>query len=116
MKQIKIKRIYEEYGNNDGYRVLVDRLWPRGIKKDKAKIDEWMKEIAPSDNLRKWFHHDPDKWASFERKYMKELDNNGDLIGKLNKISRTKTITLLYSAKDKMHNQALVLQEYLKNI
>lgn len=112
---IKTKRVYEKSAKDDGTRVLVDRLWPRGISKKAAKIDEWLREIAPSDKLRKWFGHDPGKWEGFKRKYIKELEGKGDLKKKLLDISRVGTLTLVYSAKDEMHNQAIALKEFLEH-
>jgi len=109
---IKIKRIYEAPSNGDGFRVLVDRLWPRGISKDKAKIDLWLKDIAPSDQLRKWFAHDPAKWENFKRRYFKELDKKKDLVNKNLKQFKD-GITLLYAAKDDKHNNAQALKEYI---
>jgi len=109
---IKIKRIYEAPSNGDGFRVLVDRLWPRGISKDKAKIDLWLKDIAPSDQLRKWFAHDPEKWENFKRRYFKELDKKKDLVNKNLKQFKD-GITLLYAAKDDKHNNAQALKEYI---
>ncbi|MDD4251358.1 MAG: DUF488 domain-containing protein [Candidatus ainarchaeum sp.] len=112
---IRIKRIYDKPDKNDGFRILVDRLWPRGISKENAKIDLWLKEIAPSNELRKWFSHDPKKWTIFEKKYKFELTNNQDLIKEIKKLEKTqKIITLLYSAKDEEHNNALTLIEFLK--
>ncbi len=111
---IAIKRIYEEAGKKDGFRILVDRLWPRGISKEKSIVDLWLKEIAPSDKLRKWFSHDPKKWNEFKEKYKIELKNNQDLIKKLKQIGKKeKTITLLYAAKDEEHNNAVALKEIL---
>jgi uncharacterized protein YeaO (DUF488 family) len=108
---IKIKRIYEKPSNNDGYRILVDRLWPRGLTKEKANIDIWLKEIAPTTGLRKWFAHDPKKWKSFKEKYKRELKNNSDLISKIKQLEKDEgVITLLYGAKDEEHNEAVVLQ------
>ncbi|MBY5958069.1 DUF488 domain-containing protein [Membranicola marinus] len=113
--QIKIKRIYDDKGSNDGIRILVDRLWPRGVSKEEANLDEWWKEIAPSDELRKWFDHDEDKWAEFKKKYKKELDDlSSELTKKLDELDLRKTIVLLYGAKDENHNQAAVLKEYLE--
>jgi uncharacterized protein YeaO (DUF488 family) len=114
-QMIKTKRVYEKSAKEDGTRVLVDRLWPRGISKKDARIDEWLREIAPSDKLRKWFGHDPSKWEDFKRKYMKELEGNRDLKSKLEEISRVGTLTLVYSAKDEMHNQAIALKEFLEH-
>ncbi|MBS1552620.1 MAG: DUF488 domain-containing protein [Bacteroidetes bacterium] len=114
---IKIKRIYEKPSNEDGYRILVDRLWPRGLTKEKADIDVWLKEIAPSTDLRKWFAHDHKKWKSFEVKYKRELKNNADLINKIRQLEKEKgNITLLYSAKDEEFNDAVVLKKYLSVI
>lgn len=108
---IKIKRIYEKSSDSDGYRILVDRLWPRGLTKEKANIDIWLKEIAPSTELRKWFAHDPKKWKSFKEKYKKELKNNSDLISKIKQLEKDEgVITLLYAAKDEEHNEAVVLK------
>ncbi len=109
---IKVKRIYEAYSEQDGVRVLVDRLWPRGIKKENAKIDFWMKDIAPSNELRNWFSHDPKKWNEFKKKYFAELKKNKMLCSEL--INKGKhTLTLLYGAKDEEHNQAVALKEFL---
>ena len=109
---IKIKRIYNAPARDDNFRILVDRLWPRGISKEKAKIGLWLKDIAPSDSLRKWFDHDPARWAVFKRKYFKELDNKKDLIKEITK--RVKGgVTLLYAAKDETHNNAQALKEYI---
>ncbi|MFA5199307.1 MAG: DUF488 domain-containing protein [Candidatus Omnitrophota bacterium] len=110
---IKIKRIYETPANNDGFRVLVDRLWPRGVSKEKAKIDLWLKDIAPSDSLRKWFAHDAAKWVIFKQKYFSELSNKKDLIGEIKKRAKD-GVTLLYAAKDEQHNNAQALKEYIE--
>lgn len=115
MIDIKIKRIYEEASKNDGFRVLVDRIWPRGVTKEDAKLDEWMKEIAPSIDLRKWFDHKEDRFAEFEKKYNKELENHPELIEELLKKAKEKRLTLLYGAKDETHNQAVVLKNFIKN-
>lgn len=107
---IKIKRIYDPYDKDDGARILVDRLWPRGISKERAHLTLWLKEIAPSDELRMWFNHDPKKWVEFQRKYKKELENKKDYIEQLKNVATNNTITtLLYSAKDAEHNQAVFL-------
>ena len=95
-------------------RILVDRLWPRGISKEKAAIDKWMKEVAPSDKLRKWFGHDPKKWQQFKERYLNELESKTDLTEELRNLSKEGTLTLLYSARDELHNQALVLKEFLE--
>lgn len=112
-KPIHIKRIYEDPANNDGYRVLIDRIWPRGVSKEKANLDEWMKEIAPSTDLRKWFSHDTEKFDEFKKRYEKELDEREDLLDQLIEKSSNKKVTLLYGAKDEEHNQAVVLAELL---
>lgn len=110
---IRIKRIYESYSADDGFRVLVDRLWPRGVSKQKAHLNLWLKEIGPSDELRKWFNHDPAKYAEFKRRYIKELGSNPAAEELRDIIKKHGKVTLLYSAHDEQHNQATVLQEYL---
>ena len=110
---IKIKRIYDPPAALDGKRVLVDRLWPRGLSKDDVKIDEWLKEIAPSDDLRKWFGHDPVRWEEFRKRYKEELKAHGDSLGKLRTEGKRGTVTLLFAAKDAEHNNAVVLKEIL---
>lgn len=112
---IRIKRVYETAAKQDGWRVLVDRLWPRGMKKEAAKIDLWMKDVAPSDALRKSFHHDVMKWPDFEKKYQAELKKKKDTIAALKKLEKEHgTLTLLFGAKDEEHNQAVVLAHALK--
>jgi uncharacterized protein YeaO (DUF488 family) len=112
---LKIKRIYESPEKDDGYRVLVDRLWPRGVSKERAHLDLWFKEIAPSDTLRKWFGHDPKRWAGFVTKYRKELSGKAALVRQIKTLDKENgTITLLYSAHDAQHNQAVALQQFLK--
>jgi uncharacterized protein YeaO (DUF488 family) len=111
---IKIKRIYEKPQPTDGLRILVDRLWPRGISKNDAKIDLWLKEIAPSNELRKWYNHDPKKWKSFQEKYQKELSQKEDSISLITKLNNeNKYITLLYSSKEEKLNNAVALKELL---
>jgi len=110
---IKIKRIYDPVSEDDGKRILVDRLWPRGLKKGEAKIDEWLKEIAPSDGLRKWFSHDPSKWQEFKNRYKKELKNKSETTEKLRAEAKKGQVTLLFSAKDVEHNNAVVLKEVI---
>ena len=112
---IHLKRAYEEPEENDGYHVLVDRIWPRGVSKDQLKLDEWMKEIAPSDDLRKWFGHDPEKFEEFRKRYKKELARNSESVRKLAEMAGDQDLTLVYGAKDTEHNQAVVLKEYLNN-
>jgi uncharacterized protein YeaO (DUF488 family) len=111
--ELRIKRIYEPASRGDGKRILVDRLWPRGISKDRAAVDEWIREIAPSSELRKWFGHDPSKWDQFKKKYRKELLKNRNLILRLKEDSRNGPVTLLYSAKDPEHNNAVALKEVM---
>lgn len=107
---IKIKRAYDLPDQEDGFRILVDRLWPRGVTKEKAQIDLWLKEIAPSDKLRKWYAHDLKKWESFKMKYKNELKNKLELIKKIKQIEKKqKKITLVYSSKDTEHNSAIIL-------
>lgn len=112
--KIRIKRIYEKPSHEDGVRVLVDRVWPRGVSKEEAKLTLWHKEIAPSTALRKWFGHDPDRWDEFRRKYRAELDDNAEEVKHLRDTLGRGTATLLYGAKDEAHNQAIVLAEYLR--
>ena len=110
---IKIKRIYDPPTEDDGFRILVDRLWPRGLTKEKAKVDLWLKEIAPSDKLRKWFSHDPKKYEEFKRRYAKELEDKSEILKRIKSESKKGTITILFSAKDTEHNNATVLKELL---
>lgn len=109
--KIKIKRVYEKPAKEDGIRILVDRLWPRGLTKEKAGIDLWLKEIAPSTELRKWFRHDPDKWLEFEKRYRYELKKNEEQVSLLKDQMKKGMVTLVYGAKDEEHNEALVLKE-----
>ena len=109
---LHIKRIYEPPKRGDGARVLVDRVWPRGVSKDEAELDLWLKEIAPSTELRKWFGHDPERFAEFRKRYRDELKDKDEAIAELAKL-RPRNVTLLYSAHDEQHNQAVVLAEYL---
>lgn len=116
-KMIKIKRIYDQPAKEDGFRILVDRLWPRGISKEKAKVDLWLREIAPSNDLRKWFSHDPKKWEDFKIRYERELKGKQELLHKIKEAEKEKGIvTILYSARDKEHNNAVVLNAILKNM
>jgi uncharacterized protein YeaO (DUF488 family) len=112
---IRLKRAYEPPKRGDGTRVLVDRLWPRGVSKEAAKIERWLKEIAPSTALRKWFNHDPSKWERFRERYFRELDRNGEVVDELRALARGRMVTLVYSAKDEEHNQAVALREYLSH-
>jgi uncharacterized protein YeaO (DUF488 family) len=109
-----VKRAYEKPDKDDGFRILVDRIWPRGLNKNRAKVDLWMKEIAPSTGLRRWFSHDPDKWEDFKKKYSAELEEESELIVKLKQIENEKgIITLLFGAKDEKCNNAIVLSDLL---
>ncbi|MBT1073751.1 DUF488 domain-containing protein [Geobacter grbiciae] len=110
---LRIKRIYDPPAPEDGTRVLVDRLWPRGISKDEARIDEWLKEIAPSDNLRKWFGHDPARWEEFRERFRRELEAKAEILDHLRTLTEKGTVTLLFAAKDVEHNNAVVLKEML---
>lgn len=113
---IKIKRVYEQPSHQDGWRVLVDRLWPRGMKKETAHVDVWLKEIAPSDALRKWFAHKPERWSEFQKKYRGELLKKKELVAALKKMEKDhRTVTLLFGAKDEQHNQAVALADALKH-
>ncbi len=111
---IHLKRAYDPPEPADGFRILVDRLWPRGITKDSAHLDLWLKEVGPSTELRKWFGHDPSKWKEFRQRYVAELKHNPEAIEKLAECLRHNTVTLVYGAKDEEHNQAVVLKEYLE--
>jgi uncharacterized protein YeaO (DUF488 family) len=110
---LKLKRVYAEPAPSDGKRILVDRLWPRGLSKEKAAIDLWLKDVAPSNELRKWFSHDPAKWTEFKTRYRAELKHNPEAVASLKQAAKGKT-TLLFGAKDEEHNEAVVLQELLQ--
>lgn len=109
--KLKTKRVYDDPAKDDGIRILVDRLWPRGLTKQKAKVDVWLKGIAPSTELRKWFAHDPKKWSEFIRKYKLELDENNDQTAILKEYLKQGSVTLLYGAIDELHNEALVIKQ-----
>jgi uncharacterized protein YeaO (DUF488 family) len=112
---IQLKRVYADPSPDDGFRILVERLWPRGISKERAAIDLWFKEIAPSQELRKWFAHDPAKWSEFIRRYREELDQNSNSVGKLRQILESQTtVTFVYAASDPQQNSALLLKNYLE--
>jgi uncharacterized protein YeaO (DUF488 family) len=111
---IRLKRAYEDSSPDDGTRILVERLWPRGVSKDKAAIDLWLKEVAPSADLRKWYSHDPDKWAEFRRRYQAELDEKREVLDDLKRRLKERPVTFVFAAKDAEHNSALVLKEYLE--
>lgn len=110
---VALKRAYEKPARGDGTRVLVDRLWPRGVAKDKAAIDHWLKDVAPSTALRKWFGHDPARWAEFRRRYRAELAKRPEALAELRRLAKGGTLTLVYGARDSEHNEAVVLQELL---
>lgn len=111
--KINIKRVYEKSSKADGKRILVDRLWPRGLTKEKADIDLWLKDIAPTTALRKWFGHDPDKWKEFQKRYHLELKKNKEQVSLLNEEIKKGEVTLVYGARDEEHNEARVLKEWL---
>ncbi len=112
---IMIKRVYEPADPGDGFRVLVDRLWPRGLSKDSAKIDMWLKDIAPSDRLRKWFAHDPKKWPEFKRRFRSEIEKSKESVLTLKKLEKEKKkITLVFGARDEEHNNAVVIRDFLR--
>ncbi len=112
--EVAIKRVYEPPAAGDGERVLVDRLWPRGLSKDKADITLWLKEIAPSTELRKWFGHDPEKWSEFQKRFRAELDDNAEAVEELRGLLAKGKVTLVYGAHDEEHNNAVVLAAYLE--
>jgi uncharacterized protein YeaO (DUF488 family) len=112
--KLKIKRVYEDPEDSDGFRILVDRIWPRGLAKEKAGIDLWLKEIAPSTELRKWFGHDPKKWDDFKKKYEEEMDEKQEELSIIKQQIKKGSVTLVYGAKDELHNQAEVIFEKLK--
>jgi uncharacterized protein YeaO (DUF488 family) len=112
---IKVERIYDNPTGGDSFRILVDRLWPRGLRKDKVRVDLWQKDIAPSNTLRKWFGHDEKKWDEFKNRYFKELDKNNETVNNIIKVAQEqKSITLLYDSKEKRFNNAVALKEYLE--
>ena len=113
---IRLKRVYDKPAKADGRRVLVDRIWPRGLKKKEGRIDEWFKEMAPSTGLRKWFGHDPARWKEFKKRYAAELDEQRESIEELARRAKTTKTTLLFGAKDTEHNNAVILKEYLQKL
>jgi uncharacterized protein YeaO (DUF488 family) len=110
---IKIKRVYEKPGKEDGSRILVDRLWPRGLTKENAALNLWLKDIAPTTELRKWFNHDPAKWDEFIKKYLKELKENEESVSILKDFLKKGPVTLIYAAKDEAHNEAQVIKDFV---
>lgn len=113
LKMIKAERIYSA-PKGGGFRILVDRLWPRGLRKDEVKVDLWLKDIGPSNELRKWFGHDPDKWNEFRKRFFQELDQKKELVDQISARAREGDIVLLYGAKDEEHNNAVALKEYIE--
>jgi uncharacterized protein YeaO (DUF488 family) len=111
---VRVKRIYAPPGKDDGYRVLVDRLWPRGASRERAHLDEWAKELAPSDELRRWFAHDPARFAEFRRRYRAELSPHADQLADLRRRAKSGPLTIVYAARDEEHNNAVVLAELLR--
>ena len=112
---IRIKRVYEPPAKNDGYRILVDRLWPRGLSREKAELDEWLKEIAPSEQLRKWYSHDADKWAEFKAQYLLELADKEDLVQAIMEKAGANHVTLVYGTKETERNNAVALKEFIES-
>jgi uncharacterized protein YeaO (DUF488 family) len=113
---IKLKRVYEAPEKEDGFRILVERLWPRGLSKDRAKIDFWLKDAAPSQELRKWFSHDPDKWEEFSKRYYKELEQKKEITSLLKQKSKAGKVTFVFASRDEEHNSALVLRKYIEGL
>ncbi|MCL5678250.1 MAG: DUF488 family protein [Candidatus Thermoplasmatota archaeon] len=111
---LKIKRIYDAPESSDGYRLLVDRLWPRGLSREKASVDEWLRDIAPSDELRKWFSHDRERWEEFRAKYWKELEGKNTLVEAIRKRAAKGMVTLLYSTRETVANNAAALKEFIE--
>lgn len=111
--RLAVKRAYEQPASADGQRVLVDRVWPRGVKKEALELDDWLKDVAPSTKLRKWFGHDPEKWDEFRDRYFRELDAQPDAVAALLERGAKSKVTLVYGAKDTAHNQAVALRDYL---
>ncbi len=113
---IKIKRVYDKPEAGDGVRILVERLWPRGLAKKDAQVDKWLKDIAPSTELRKWFSHDPSKWEEFRKRYYRELDKNRDEVNELLGITVGNTVTFVYGSREKEYNSAFALKSYLEKL
>jgi uncharacterized protein YeaO (DUF488 family) len=109
--KVRLKRAYDRPNADDGRRILVDRLWPRGLTKNAAAIDEWARELAPSTGLRKWFGHDPDRWEAFRRRYAREIREHAEDLARLRSLARNSPITLVYAARDEVHNDAVVLRD-----
>lgn len=113
---LKTKRVYEEPSEDDGYRILTERLWPRGVSKERAALDKWMKSIAPSHDLRKWFDHDPDKWEEFKERYRIELFGSEAVNEMLEIIKNNETVTMVYASRDEEHNSTVLLKEFLEDL
>lgn len=111
---IRVRRIYEPASDDDGYRVLVDHIWPRGVSKERARLDEWLKEVAPTSRLRRWFGHDPERWEEFKRRYSAELAGRSDTLRRLREKAGRGNVTLLFAARDEHHNNAVALKDYLE--
>jgi uncharacterized protein YeaO (DUF488 family) len=111
---IRLKRAYDAAADTDGYRILVDRIWPRGVSKEKLRLDDWPKELAPSTELRKWIHHDPERWEEFKKRYFEELEDQKEALEALEKTCREKTLTLVFAAKDTERNNAAALKDFLE--
>ena len=117
MSTVQVKRIYDPKNETDGFRILVDRLWPRGLKREEANVDEWLKGVAPSTDLRKWFNHDPEKWEEFRQDYTFELRHCMSSVHDLvDRIKKHKTVTLLYAANDEKYNHVVVLEKFINNL
>ena len=110
---IRLKRIYETASSDDGVRILVDRLWPRGLSKERAKIDRWLREVAPSNALRRWFNHEPENWAEFKRRYFEELSEKDRVVRTIHELASRETVTLLFAASDTRLNNAVAFKEYV---
>ena len=113
-RNVRIKRIYDAAERSDGYRILIDRIWPRGVSKQRAKLDAWLPELAPGAELRKWFGHDPARWQEFRKRYRAELAQEAPLIGSIRHRALDEPVTLLYAARDPLHNNAVVLQHVIE--
>ena len=114
MPEIRLKRAYDKASSDDGLRILVERLWPRGLTKERAAIDFWMKDVAPSQELRRWYSHEVAKWNEFKKRYRAELEENKAAVDELRKKCRAETVTFVYAAKDEEHNSAVLLKEYME--
>jgi uncharacterized protein YeaO (DUF488 family) len=114
MHHVKLKRVYDTAARSDGHRILVDRIWPRGVARGELRLADWIKDAAPSDGLRKWFGHEPAKWPEFKRRYFRELDRHPDALAPLVEQSRAGTMTLVFAARDAEHSNAAALKEYLE--